>query len=832
MQPIRPPTQPATSFEIPDNVEGFLVNAARAATPRPGYQVILPGARGEYYDQYEELVNGYYLQFGRPVTRDTFVNQQGERQSVRTNADLPDAQRALSSGFRQERAPGVAVTPFEGQGTLAPTGITRGAVSLAAPSGTFERFLTGQGRSPAQVQETLRGLNAAAMRQVTGLANDTDLRNLAYAESRGYQRPQVSQQAQVEAIRRIQEPPSAPSVTQPEPAVMGGTAPAPATPAAPAAPAATLPAGSFGEAPAAQPQRPPATDAQASSAAQAQQRALQDLMTAMQEAEAPTARERELLDLQNQLRNQDLSTQMGIAQVQDQPIAAPFLQGQSAAIQRQAGIRQQGIANQAAYLQSLIANEQASRQRRIQNAQLRYETASQMAQEEQRRNAPIEVNGSLVRVNPQTGQYEAVYQSPSARQAEVREVNGALYERQADGSWNLVAGAPRAAAASTPDVRNFEDGTTRQFNATTGAWDILARESARTGLTDPQRVSTFNSIVNNYSRSPLIAARDRTPVLERSITEIERNPNDAALQMNLAYSYIQALDTYQSAVREGELQNINSIDSMVGSLQNAITQLTNGQVVRPEVARQIASAAKIIVDTIKTAAEQKTRMYESQATVSGVGDEWSRFIQGARAQPVMPAPGQALTPTARPLQPRTLDQFIAEESRKRGMSIAPNTALYRQLQEQYTRDPAGLLGFNPGQQSPSTGTTVANAAGSGQAVSQTSRTGMRTDRHNNPTAFTTDIARVAGLREGVDYVAGDPFSNGQFRTARLLGDPIATTIRVIDNIGFYTQGGNQRWSHTAMPKSQWDKLTTEQKRQVIRDMYRKEGGTELRRIFA
>jgi hypothetical protein len=100
--------------------------------------------------------------------------------------------------------------------------------------------------------------------------------------------------------------------------------------------------------------------------------------------------------------------------------------------------------------------------------------------------------------------------------------------------------------------------------------------------------------------------------------------------------------------------------------------------------------------------------------------------------------------------------------------------------------------------------------------------GMRTDRHNNPTAFTTDIAKQAGLVEGVDYVAGDPFSGGV--TAKLLGDPIETTIKVIDKIGFQTAKGNQRWSHTNYSKDQWDKMTHEEKIGVVGSMYQKEGG--------
>lgn len=105
---------------------------------------------------------------------------------------------------------------------------------------------------------------------------------------------------------------------------------------------------------------------------------------------------------------------------------------------------------------------------------------------------------------------------------------------------------------------------------------------------------------------------------------------------------------------------------------------------------------------------------------------------------------------------------------------------------------------------------------------------MRTDRHNNPTAFTVDIARQGGLIEGVDFIVGDVFpDNPSQKTAFLIGDPVTKTIEVIDNIGFFTQGGQQRWTHTAFSKQEWDSFTDEEKRRVIADMYQKEGNQGL-----
>jgi hypothetical protein len=114
----------------------------------------------------------------------------------------------------------------------------------------------------------------------------------------------------------------------------------------------------------------------------------------------------------------------------------------------------------------------------------------------------------------------------------------------------------------------------------------------------------------------------------------------------------------------------------------------------------------------------------------------------------------------------------------------------------------------------------------------TSGKGFRTDRHNNPTAMTTDVAANGGLKQGVDYLVGDPFQGGDGRTyytARLLGDPIKTTIKAINNMGFYTQGGKPRWTYTAkIPAiNNWGQLTDTQKAQVISQMARFEGSSKF-----
>jgi len=109
----------------------------------------------------------------------------------------------------------------------------------------------------------------------------------------------------------------------------------------------------------------------------------------------------------------------------------------------------------------------------------------------------------------------------------------------------------------------------------------------------------------------------------------------------------------------------------------------------------------------------------------------------------------------------------------------------------------------------------------------------RTDRNNNPTAMIEQMAAEGGLVFGTDYVQGDPFESGSqtFYTAKLIGDPIALTIKVIDKLGFYTSPPHARWTYIAIPYDLWMTLTGIQKQYVIGFMYGQEGGTEMKGLF-
>lgn len=110
---------------------------------------------------------------------------------------------------------------------------------------------------------------------------------------------------------------------------------------------------------------------------------------------------------------------------------------------------------------------------------------------------------------------------------------------------------------------------------------------------------------------------------------------------------------------------------------------------------------------------------------------------------------------------------------------------------------------------------------------------MRTDDNNNPTAFTTALALTGNLSYGTDYIEGTQFPGEEaLWTAKILGDPLEVTIKLIDAVGYYTFSlGAPRWTYIAIPKFIWSVLTRDQKVDVIGFHYQREGGTTMRNLF-
>jgi len=109
----------------------------------------------------------------------------------------------------------------------------------------------------------------------------------------------------------------------------------------------------------------------------------------------------------------------------------------------------------------------------------------------------------------------------------------------------------------------------------------------------------------------------------------------------------------------------------------------------------------------------------------------------------------------------------------------------------------------------------------------------RTDRHRNPTAMITALAKQGGLKLGEDYERGDGFGKKRrYHTALFLGDPVTLTTQVIDKMGFFTRTGRPRWSYSlALVRFMWSLLSANQRRRVVGFMYHREGGREMKELF-
>lgn len=143
-----------------------------------------------------------------------------------------------------------------------------------------------------------------------------------------------------------------------------------------------------------------------------------------------------------------------------------------------------------------------------------------------------------------------------------------------------------------------------------------------------QQMSTaFRAVVARRTANSLIKSKDQLAPIVPVVAQVRADPSRGVNQLNLIYSYITALDR-DSAVREGELALVRSIDSLKGNIQNALARLTNRQLVSPGMILEIANATDALIRNVTASAQVKEREFASEARVSGVGAQWDDYIRG------------------------------------------------------------------------------------------------------------------------------------------------------------------------------------------------------------
>ena len=144
----------------------------------------------------------------------------------------------------------------------------------------------------------------------------------------------------------------------------------------------------------------------------------------------------------------------------------------------------------------------------------------------------------------------------------------------------------------------------------------------------PVQVQNFMRISGEWQKSPLSAAADRTAVLSASVKAVRDDPENATEQMLLGYAFIQAADTYQSAVREGELRNLGGLGTALSQLRQKVANIVEtGAVMPPAVAKEVTDVSARLVGTLIDAANVKAQDFGRRATVAGIGDMWDEYYQ-------------------------------------------------------------------------------------------------------------------------------------------------------------------------------------------------------------
>lgn len=199
-----------------------------------------------------------------------------------------------------------------------------------------------------------------------------------------------------------------------------------------------------------------------------------------------------------------------------------------------------------------------------------------------------------------------------------------------------TAGLPSSAQEYLFAKRN---GYTGDFSAYQNEDANRKRSIAAAGVANsygmsPGQVSVFNSVVDKYNKSPLVAANDRAVILKDVTSALEADPNNASLQVSFIYSMIQALDTYQSAVREGEIGLISSTQGLGDRLSNLPSKIQNGTPLSANKVAEYISTARVLTNSIANAATQKRQGFSAQANIAGIGAPFNDFVNAISGQPV------------------------------------------------------------------------------------------------------------------------------------------------------------------------------------------------------
>jgi len=171
-------------------------------------------------------------------------------------------------------------------------------------------------------------------------------------------------------------------------------------------------------------------------------RSLQDeLLKSYQMSPEERALMAQQADIERQMGDLRSATRSGMTKIGEQPIVMNLLRGQQQALQNQGLDALNALTDSSKPLESQLASLQAQRSSTQQGATAALGFENERAKLEQAKQAaqakgyePIEMGGSLIQLNPQTGKYDVIY-SPPAKE-EKPTANVAEYEYAQSNGYN------------------------------------------------------------------------------------------------------------------------------------------------------------------------------------------------------------------------------------------------------------------------------------------------------------------------------------------------------------------------------------------------------------
>lgn len=155
-------------------------------------------------------------------------------------------------------------------------------------------------------------------------------------------------------------------------------------------------------------------------------------------------------------------------------------------------------------------------------------------------------------------------------------------------------------------------------------------------LTQAQLNQSFLNISNRFQADPIMGVSTKGQAAKAIADQVIADPSKATNQMAALYMFVKNLDP-DSAVREGETALAQRTQSYFDTFKASLTRLAAGQVLGPTTAKELAEATKRLIVAWDETASKRTKQYQSQADVTGVGEQFKRYRSGFETPQAPPA---------------------------------------------------------------------------------------------------------------------------------------------------------------------------------------------------